>query len=301
MIFFLLLAVVSAALALRFAVLELGGRKGTRAQLARAAGFGRAVTVPAPVAIEPPGRAQLPGAAALARAVLRVTPGRERGRTLLQLQAAGLGKLDADTFLAAKAVALAGGFVLGLVLGASKSPAAGLLFGLLFAAIGFVVPDLVVKRRATERRERVLAELPNALELLAVIVEAGLGFDAALIRYADTADGPLADEIALLTTELRVGGVRADALRRLTDRIPAPELKAFTRSVIHADQLGTSLSATLRQQATEARFRRQQVAEERANKLPVKMMFPTVFCIFPVLFVVVLGPPVITMLHSLGR
>jgi tight adherence protein C len=299
MIVFPLLAAVCLAGTVRLVALELGGRRRVRAQLSRATTFGRTVALPAPTVDDERGpRGRLPGVAALAAFVVRILPGRDRDRTRVQLQAAGLGRLDADVFLAAKGAALVGGFVLGLVVGSLDDAAVGLLLGVLLGGLGLVGPDLIVNRRAADRRDRALADLPSALELLAVIVEAGLGFDAALIRYADTAKGPLADEIGLLATEVRVGGVRADAFRRLTERLPAPELKAFVRSVIHADRLGTSLSSTLRAQATEARFRRQQLAEERANKLPVKMMFPTVFCIFPALFVVVLGPPVLNMLHA---
>jgi tight adherence protein C len=130
-------------------------------------------------------------------------------------------------------------------------------------------------------------------------VEAGLGLDAAIARYAETADGPLAAELALLVTELRVGGSRPEAFRRFAARLDAPDAKSFVRAILHADQLGVSLAGTLRAQAGESRFRRQATVEEKANKAPVKMLFPTVLCIFPALFVVLLGPPVINLGSSL--
>jgi tight adherence protein C len=216
----------------------------------------------------------------------------------MQLHGAGLGRVRVESFLALKAALALGGAALGMLVGAG-SVGSALLLALLLGAIGFLLPDLVVRSKARSRQDVVLGELPNALDLLAVIVEAGLGLDGALARYAQTSEGPLGEEIALLVTELRVGSSRAEVLGRFADRVPAPETKAFVRAVVHADQLGTSLSGALRTQAQEVRYRRQAVAEERANKAPVKMLFPTVFCIFPVLFVVVLGPVLLNLVHSL--
>jgi tight adherence protein C len=161
------------------------------------------------------------------------------------------------------------------------------------------VPEAVVARRIRRRRERMQGELPGALDLVAVIVEAGLGIDAALQRYAANADGPLADEFRLLALELRLAGSREEAFGRFAERVPFPETKAFVRAVAHSDRLGVSLGASLRAQAGEARYRRQQAAEEQANKAPVKMLFPMVFCIFPCLLVIVLGPPVLRLMGSL--
>jgi tight adherence protein C len=242
----------------------------------------------------------LPFVEPLARVTLRLTPGRERRKTALQLYAAGFGRVRPELFLAIKAGAAIGIGFLGALLGAGAgSGATAFLFGIAGAAVGFLAPDIVVRSRTRARREEVLADLPNALDLLAVIVEAGLGLDAALARYAQAADGPLGDELRLLVTELRVGTSRADVLKRFAERVPAPETKAFVRAVIQADQLGTSLSVTLRSLANEVRYRRQTLAEEQANKAPVKMLFPTVLCIFPVLFVVVLGPVVLNLMRTL--
>lgn len=296
MILLLLLAVACAVAAVRLAAGELAGRRGAAA-LARVAAYGRAETA----VIEPGDGARVHGREAAERIggiLARLTPGRDRERTLLQLQTAGLLSTRPETFLAVKGAAAVTGLALGGLLGAGAGAVAAVLFGVLLGALGFVAPDVCLRRRAADRRERILSELPNALDLLAVVVEAGLGFDAALIRYADTAEGPLADEIRLLATELRVGS-RADAFKRLATRVDAPETKAFVRSVMHADHLGTSLSGTLRTQAADVRSRRETTAEERANKLPVKILFPTVFCIFPALFLVVLGPPLLNILGGL--
>jgi tight adherence protein C len=290
-------AMICAGVAAVVAYRELGGaRFGSRAALARAASYGRR---PDRSAAERRGGRELPFVDRLARLTIRVAPGRERGRTAAQLHSAGL-RIRPELFLAAKAGLAIGGFLVGLLIGATAGAAAtALVLAACGAAVGFVLPDLLVRTRTRARREAILTELPNALDLLAVIVEAGLGLDAALARYAENADGPLAEEIGLLVTELRVGSSRAEVLKRLAERVPAPETKSFVRAVIHADHLGTSLGKTLRTQSQEVRYRRQAVAEETANKAPVKMLFPTVFCIFPVLFVIVLGPVLINLVSSL--
>jgi tight adherence protein C len=296
MILVLLLAAVCAVVAARLAAGELAARRGGAA-LARVTAYGRAE----PTLVEHGDDARRHGRVAaerVGRILARLTPGRDRERTLLQLQTAGLVSTRPETFIAVKGAAAAAGFALGGLLGAGAGAVAAVLFGLLLGAIGFIAPDVYLRRRAADRRERILGELPNALDLLAVVVEAGLGFDAALIRYADTAEGPLADEVRLLATELRVGA-RADAFKRLATRVDAPETKSFVRSVMHADHLGTSLSSTLRTQAADVRSRRESAAEERANKLPVKILFPTIFCIFPALFLVVLGPPLLDIVKGL--
>jgi tight adherence protein C len=119
------------------------------------------------------------------------------------------------------------------------------------------------------------------------------------VRDASTAKGPLANEVALLATELRVARSREEAFARFVERVPSAETRSFARSVAHADHLGVSLTRTLRSQAADARFRRQAAAEERASKAPVKMLFPTVLCIFPALFVVVVGPPFMNLMGGL--
>jgi tight adherence protein C len=161
--------------------------------------------------------------------------------------------------------------------------------------VGFIGPDFVVSSRARKRREEIKAELPDALDLLMVSVEAGLGFDAAIGKLTEHMDGPLAQEFALTLNEMRIGESRPEALRRLTDRVDAPEVAAFTRAIIQSDQLGMSLGRILRVQATDSRLRRQSAAEEKAMKAPIKMLFPTVLFIFPAMFVVILGPAMMTL------
>jgi tight adherence protein C len=291
----IVLAVICGLSACALFVEQFARGRGSRAALARVSGYGQ--TPIDVIANVEPARG-LPGAKTLAAFSLRVIPGRDRVKTLAQLQAAGLGR-KVDLFLALKPLLALSGLIIGAAYGVGSGTGRVIGFALLLGAVGFAAPDVYVNVRARSRKERMLTEFPNALDLLAVIVEAGIGLDAALVRYAATADGPLAKEVALLATELRVAGSREEAFARFVERIPSAETRSFARAVGHADHLGVSLTKTLRAQASDARFRRQSAAEEEANKAPVKMLFPTVFCIFPALFVVVLGPPIVSLMTNL--
>ena len=138
-------------------------------------------------------------------------------------------------------------------------------------------------------------ELPDALDVLAVSVEAGLGFDAALARLGEYLEGPLVEEFLLVLAELRIGESRSAALRKMADRVDIPELTSVVSSLIQAEQLGSPLGRMLRIQAEESRGRRQVAAEEKAMKAPVKMLVPTALFIFPAMFVVILGPAVLSI------
>jgi tight adherence protein C len=159
-----------------------------------------------------------------------------------------------------------------------------------FGAGGFIAPSFFVSTRARRRQSHVSADLPDALDLLAVSVEAGLGFDGAVSKLTEHMQGPLIDEFELTLGEMRIGESRSDALKKMADRVAAQEMAAFVRSIIQADQLGISLGRILRVQATDARLKRQAAAEERAMKAPIKMLFPLVMFIFPSMFIVILGP-----------
>jgi tight adherence protein C len=237
----------------------------------------------------------------LAKWALKLNPRSSTENVSRRLMAAGLGlKLSPTSFLALKATfALIGVFV-GSLLGASRG-FGGLVLGAgILGAIGFLGPDYALTLKARGRKEKVRAELPDALDLLAVSVEAGLGFDAALAKLNEHMDGPLAQEFGLTLSEMRIGESRSEALKRMSDRVDAPELSAFTRAIIQADQLGTTLGRILRVQATDARLRRQAAAEERAMKAPIKMLFPTVLFIFPAMFLVILGPAILNVEKLFG-
>jgi tight adherence protein C len=236
-------------------------------------------------------RAMEPLRESVARWVLKVNPRTSMESISMRLLGAGLGRrISPTSFLAAKGVFAAMGALLGVVFSSMAGSATGLVFTLALAAGGFIAPDYFVTLKARARRERIKGDLPDALDLLAVSVEAGLGFDGAIAKITEHMEGPLADEFGLTLGEMRIGESRQDALKRMSERVDAPELSSFTRSIIQADQLGTSLGRILRVQAADSRLRRQAAAEEKAMKAPIKMLFPTVLFIFPAIFLVILGP-----------
>jgi tight adherence protein C len=233
-----------------------------------------------------------PAKGRLAGFVLKIHPKTTLDSVRSKLLAAGLGRTVTPTgFLAAKSAFGLGGLVLGAFLGGTMSGGAGVfVFGLALGGIGFIGPDFVVSSRARRRREAIKAQLPDALDLLAVSVEAGLGFDGAISKLTEYMEGPLTEEFGLTLNEIRIGEGRADALKKLAERCDTPEVSGFARAIIQADQLGISLGRILRVQATDSRLRRQAAAEEKAMKAPIKMLFPTVMFIFPAMFLVILGP-----------
>ncbi|HEY2373702.1 MAG TPA: type II secretion system F family protein [Gaiellaceae bacterium] len=241
-------------------------------------------------------RALVPFATRVARAVLRLSPKTSVEQVSAKLLQAGVA-LSPTTYLALKGGSAASGFALGVIFGASvKGAAAGLLMGLVLALLGWVVPEYLLSSRVKARREEIRSALPDALDLLSVSVEAGLGFDASITKITENMEGPLANEFALMLGEMRVGEGRADALKKMEQRVGAPELSSFVRSIIQADQLGISLGRILRVQATDTRLRRQAAAEEKAMKAPIKMLFPTVLFIFPSMFIVILGPAMLNFM-----
>jgi tight adherence protein C len=245
---------------------------------------------PAEQAMEPLRRRALsPLKEKVARTVLRLNPKLSVEQVTFRLLCAGLSRRVSPLgFLSSKGLLAIGGLVFGLLLGAGSMNS--LFLALLGGAVGFIAPDVFVNSRTKSRRERIRAELPNALDLLAVSVEAGLGFDGAISKLTEQTEGPLAEEFALTLSEIRIGESRQVALKKLAERVDSPEMNAFVRAIVQADQFGISLGRILRAQATDTRLRRQAWAEERAMKAPIKMLFPTVAFIFPAMFLVTLGP-----------
>jgi tight adherence protein C len=238
------------------------------------------------------GRLVTPLVALAATCLLRLMPRTTRDTVTERLLRAGLAnRLTADELVAAKGLlALLAGVFGGVIGAAAGGPVAGFLFALSFAAIGLLALDFYVNSKFSQRRESIQAALPDAIDLLAVTVEAGLGFDGALAKLTDHMEGPLAEEFALALNEMRIGESRVDALKRMAARVDVRELSSFVRAVVQADQLGMSMGAMLRVQAADVRVRRQLAAEEKAMKMPIKMVFPLVFFILPAMFIVILGP-----------
>jgi tight adherence protein C len=294
-----LLVLAGGTLALAFFVLmdvaTLPARQRSSA-IRRAVGYGKSRVTPRASVLDDgtfKDRALVPMKTGLARAVLRITPRASVETVTNKLLAAGLNrKVSPTTYLASKALFAILGFVGGQVFaglaGALASKA--LLIGIAFAFVGFMLPDVVLTFKTRTRKEILRAELPDALDLLAVSVEAGLGFDGAISKLTEHMDGPLADEFALALGEMRIGESRQNALTKMMKRVGTPEFSSFVRAIIQADQLGISLGRILKLQASDTRNRRQLAAEERAMKAPIKMLFPTVIFVFPAMFIVILGP-----------
>lgn len=206
-----------------------------------------------------------------------------------------------DRVLAAKGLALFGLAGLGALYGMSFSPAWMIMGAALGGVFGFFLPDLLVYNAGIKRQEKIRNALPDALDMLTVCVEAGLGFDAALAQVATNTRGPLAAELSRVLREMQIGASRTTALRGMTTRTTVSELRSFVSALVQATELGIAMATVLREQAKELRVRRRQRAEERAQKVPVKILFPLITCIFPVIFVVIIGPGAITIARTLFK
>ena len=164
------------------------------------------------------------------------------------------------------------------------------VLALFFGAAAVYLPGFFLKKAATSRADRIDADMPHFVDQLAIAIEAGMSFDAALTYLIDASDGPLTEELSRVMTELRVGQTRRAALRSFADRISTENTIAFANAVLASEQLGSPLASILRNQAADFRHRRQMHAEERAQRAPVKMLFPIAIFILPVLFVIILAP-----------
>jgi len=246
-------------------------------------------------------RVVTPGLSRLTRLGRRFTPADQISRIQHRLELAGSPpRWDVDRVLALKMLGLIVGFLLGvalpLILGAGPLTLVGIT--VTACAAGYFAPNLALYQMGYNRREQMRRELPDALDLLTISVEAGLAFDAALSQVARNTTGPLAEEFFRVLQEMQIGLGRADALRALGDRTDLPELRGFVTAMVQADSFGIPIASVLRVQAHEMRVKRSQRAEELAQKVPVKILFPLIFCILPSLFVVILGPAAITIIDS---
>ncbi|MGI8686409.1 MAG: type II secretion system F family protein [Acidimicrobiales bacterium] len=247
-------------------------------------------------------RIGVPAARRLVGLGRRFTPAGYTAQVAEKLTQAGKARSDdLDRFLAVRVVTIAAiplifafsFFVLNV---GGRLQWAIALFGALVCVLG---PDAQLNREVAERRYAIQIQLPDVLDLLTISVEAGLGFEQALDRTVSSVPGALSEEFGRMLGEVRAGASRADALKAFEQRTGVPEVKSFVLALLQADAFGVSIGRVLRLQADEMRVRRRQLAQEMAQKAPVKMLFPMVFCIFPALFIVVLGPAMITTLEGL--
>jgi len=238
----------------------------------------------------------------LAGLMSRFYPANTAKALALKLKRAGMETTSAEFYLGVKgfvAIATAGiVFLLGLAL--QFEPTQMIIFPIVGLVVGFMLPDFYLGSKAGGRGKQILESLPDALDLLTISVEAGLGFDAALVKVTEKLKGALSDEFKRAASEQRVGKSRQEALRGITQRVEQKELGAFISAIIQADQLGVSMSKVLRIQSEQMRGERRQRAEEKASKAPILIMLPTIGCIFPSLFIVILAPAALSALSSCG-
>ncbi|MDP3894121.1 type II secretion system F family protein [Nocardioides sp.] len=204
---------------------------------------------------------------------------------------------------------VAAGKVVGSFVGFAFAALAAVVFGIDFpiwilvvlagTAVGFMAPNMYLYQRAYERTEKMQRELPDAIDLLTISVESGLAFDSALQQVARKTEGPIGEEFARVLQEMQIGRSRAESMRSLADRTNMPDLRAFVSAMVQADSFGIPIGQVLRVQSHEIRTKRRQWAEEKAQKVPVKITVPLIFCILPCLFIAVLGPAAITIMRDL--
>ncbi|MFP5297946.1 MAG: type II secretion system F family protein [Actinomycetota bacterium] len=211
---------------------------------------------------------------------------------------AGLdGRLTAERMAGYKAAAAAFFFLFGLMGSPIALPTP--LWALLLGAAGSIAPDMWLDSKGKERQQKIARDLPEALDLLAISVEAGLGLEQAFGVVTENLTGPLGDEFMRLLREIELGVPRRQALNQLRERTDVSELSAFVVALIQADQVGAPIADVLRVQAEQVRLKRRQRAREKAAQTPVKILFPLIFFIFPALFVVTIGPGAIRIMENL--
>jgi tight adherence protein C len=238
----------------------------------------------------------------LSRLVGRFYPQNTVSGLGLKLKRAGMENTSVEFFLGVKGFAALVGLLgvsalVNLITADPLQTALGAVAGLV---LGFMAPDFFLRNKAGKRNTLILEALPDALDLLTISVEAGLGFDAALVKVTEKMKGPLSDEFQRAAGEQRVGKSRQESLRAISERVDVKEFQSFISAIIQADQLGVSMSKVLRIQSEQMRTERRQRAENKAAKAPILIMLPTVGCIFPSLFIVILAPAALTAMSSCG-
>ncbi|WP_264668616.1 type II secretion system F family protein [Arthrobacter sp. VKM Ac-2550] len=203
-----------------------------------------------------------------------------------------------NRLLAAKPALGLLGMFLAFVMIRANPASTMVLLGMFLTALGYFIPDLMLYSKGQERQKALQLELANTLDQMLISVEAGLGFEAAMARAGANGKGPLAEELVRTLQDMQVGRSRRESYLALAERTNVPELRSFVKAIVQADAYGIALSGVLRIQAKVMRVKRRQRAEEKAMKLPVMVLFPLLFFIFPVLFIAILGPAVINTIAT---
>jgi len=232
----------------------------------------------------------------------KLSPSKSKEAAELQLQMAGKPYNWGPTEFFGLRVLVAGalGILLFLVTSISQGFFIALVIALLAALVGFMVPIFWLRSKIRKRQDEIVKSLPDALDLLTITVEAGMGFDGALQKVADKWDNEISKGFSKVTQEMRLGVIRREALRNMEASMGVPDVTTFVAAIIQAEQLGVSIAKILRVQSEQMRIKRRQRAEEMANKAPIKMLFPMVFLIFPALFIILLGPAVLVIMETPG-
>jgi tight adherence protein C len=238
----------------------------------------------------------------LSRVVNRGDQGGLIARTDAKLERAGYpGGLRGADWMGVKLLStIVVGIAVALLALATGRVQLALVFGRAGAALGFMVPEFWLGSRGRKRSFEMVLQLPDALDLLTISVEAGLGFDAALAKVVEKMEGPLVNEFRQALAEIRMGRTRRDALRDVVARADSQPISNFIGAIVQAEQLGVPIAKVLQIQSQQLRIERRQRAEEMAAKAPVKMLFPMVGCIFPTIFIVILGPAIVTVMGGVG-
>jgi tight adherence protein C len=247
-------------------------------------------------------RVLIPTLRKIAEITTHFTPEKQLEQTRHQIELAGMaGSMDPTAFFAMRIGATIGlgllAFMVFFVLSPSRDPNA-FLYVVGGAALGYFFPILWIKGKITRRQDSIVKSLPDALDLLTICVEAGLGFDQAMGKVYEKWDNDLAIGFGRILREIQLGKARREALRDMSERMDVPDVTSFTAAVIQADQLGVSMVKILRVQSDQMRVKRRQRAQEKAHQAPVKMMIPMVLLIFPSLWIVLMGPAIIFLLDS---
>lgn len=246
-------------------------------------------------------RVLIPLGKRIAKMTTRLTPQKQLEEARKKIDMAGI-TMEPSLFFAMRIgltlVFGIGGFLVFFGPNSTYAPTTALLYTLIGTVLGYFLPQMWLSSKIKRRQDNIIKALPDALDLLVICVEAGLGFDMALGKVYEKWDNDLAIAFGRVLREIQLGKTRRDSLRDMVNRMDVPDVTAFVAAIIQADQLGVSLSRILRVQSDQMRVKRRQRAQEKAHQAPVKMLLPMVFLIFPSLWIVLLGPSLIILMNS---